>query len=132
MKSFDDKEVLAYRGKFSTPFEMTAEEGIEIEQGDIVYFLVRTHAIKAEHKTDKHGDLTRTNTFSVTDVQGITQDELTKSAVDLFLERVGKDLDMVLEDSMDVYDEDGNPLDDTEDDSDFAMDSLEELDLGLI
>ena len=91
-RKFDDKEINQYRGRFARPFDMDPEDGSQISHDDVVHFLVRARATKANVSESKDGDLVRTNVFSVTDVALMVDEDVNKAAAAIFLEENGIDL----------------------------------------
>lgn len=115
MPTFDNHEIDHYRGKFSTPFEMDYDEGIKVEYDDRVYFLVAARVTKSDISQDKKtGDVKRTNTFSVSSAQLMTENDINAAAIKVFMENTAFDLDSLDED--DLNNEVADTVDSAEDD----------------
>lgn len=79
----DGLPVELYDGRFGGTFEMDQETGTAIAYDDVLTFMVVGVAGKCSFDTNKSGDLKRTNTFEVTNVNIVPNDIAVKLANEL-------------------------------------------------
>jgi NACalpha-BTF3-like transcription factor len=86
---FDGLPVEIYDGKFAGTFDMEPEQGEDVAYDDVLTFLVVAVAGKVAIGATKSGDLKRTNTFEILNVNTVPQSLAIKVANELSVQADG-------------------------------------------